>query len=68
MFHHYVYFWFILNYYIVKFFVVVCSTDKPKDHEHFGFIAFCSVLIVLLGVLMIGCATRLKRERVMIKI
>ncbi|XP_025418891.1 vascular endothelial growth factor receptor 1 isoform X3 [Sipha flava] len=37
--------------------------DKPKDHEHFGFIAFCSVLIVLLGVLMIGCATRLKRER-----
>ncbi|KAF0766886.1 vascular endothelial growth factor receptor 1 isoform X2 [Aphis craccivora] len=37
--------------------------DKPLEHEHFGFIAFCSVLTILLGVLMIGCAVHLKREK-----
>jgi hypothetical protein len=42
-------------------------TDKPLEHEHFGFIAFCSVLTILLGVLMIGCAIHLKKEKVIIK-
>lgn len=43
-------------------------TDKPIEHEHFGFIVLCSVLIIILGVLMIFCAIRLKKEQVIIKI
>ncbi|XP_060867787.1 vascular endothelial growth factor receptor 1 isoform X2 [Metopolophium dirhodum] len=37
--------------------------DKPLEHEHFSLIAFCSVLTILLGVLMICCAVHLKREK-----
>lgn len=43
-------------------------TDKPIEHEHFGFIVLCSVLTIILGVLMIFCAIRLKKEQVIIKI
>lgn len=38
--------------------------DKPVEHEHFGFIAFCTVSTILLAVLMIGCALHLRREQV----
>lgn len=41
-----------------------CFTDKPLEHEHFSLIAFCSVLTILLGVLMICCAVHLKKEKV----
>ncbi|VVC44268.1 Protein kinase, ATP binding site,Tyrosine-protein kinase, active site,Immunoglobulin [Cinara cedri] len=37
--------------------------DRPTEHEHFGFIAFCTVSTILLGVLMIGCAIHLRREQ-----
>lgn len=43
-------------------------TDKPIEHEHFGFIVLCSVLTIILGVLMIFCAIRLRKEQVIIKI
>lgn len=43
-----------------------CFSDKPLEHEHFSLIAFCSVLTILLGVVMICCAVHLKKEKVII--
>ncbi|XP_050420983.1 vascular endothelial growth factor receptor 1 isoform X2 [Adelges cooleyi] len=37
--------------------------DKPLEHEHFGFIAVCAALAVLVGFFMICFATHLKKER-----